>query len=140
MTYIKPNLFNISTDELSEEKYTTKITAPQYEPRGEMPSVYSLCDVRKYQTLVQEIMNSNISDEDKEFLKLAATRHIVFDYAKIAEYYCHASTELQELMEKSALVIIDVDNAIRNGYVKLDEKITKLAKEAWEERLRTKGK
>jgi len=137
----KVSLFdNLDTITQEEHKYTTKITVPQYQPTGENPSVYSLCDKRKYQQLVAEINSADISSQDKEFLKLAATRHIVFDYAKIAEYYCHASVEVQNLMEKSALVLIDVDNAIRNGYVKLDEKITKLAKEAYEERLATKGK
>ena len=137
----KVSLFdNLGTTTQEEHKYTTKITVPQYQPTGENPSVYSLCDKRKYQQLVAEINSADISSQDKEFLKLAATRHIVFDYAKIAEYYCHASAEVQNLMEKSALVLIDVDNAIRNGYVKLDEKITKLAKEAYEERLATKGK
>ena len=49
----------------------------------------------------------------------AAGRHTVFNYGLIAEYYAHASPEMQELMEKSALVIIDVDNAIANGYATL---------------------
>jgi hypothetical protein len=126
--------------EINDDTYTAKITVPQYQPTGDCPFVYSLCDKRKYEQLCQEIDKSNVSDADKEFLRLAATRHIVFDYAKIAEYYCHASAEMQKLMENSALVLIDVDDAIRNGYVILDEQITKLAKDAWEERLRTKGK
>ena len=50
----------------------------------------------------------------------------VFNYKNIAEYYAHASKEIQELMEKSALVIIDVDDAIANGYVKLSETIADL--------------
>ena len=136
----KTSLFDIEPLSSEEEIYTTKITIPQYQPTGDKPSVHSLCDIRKYQQLIQEINQSNISEEDKNFLKLAATRHIVFDYSKIAEYYCHASAEMQTLMENSALVLLDVDNAIRNGYVKLDEKITKLAKEAWEERFNRKGK
>jgi hypothetical protein len=52
-------------------------------------------------------------------------RHIVFDYQKIADYYAHASKEIQELMEKSALVIIDFNKAIQNGYVKLSHEIAK---------------
>ena len=49
----------------------------------------------------------------------AAGRHNVFNYRNIAEYYAHAKPEMQRLMEKSALVIIDVDNAIANGYASL---------------------
>ena len=43
----------------------------------------------------------------------------MFNYRNIAEYYAHATPEMQQLMEKSALVIIDVDNAIANGYATL---------------------
>ena len=59
----------------------------------------------------------------KEFLLLAATRHIVFQYSKIADYYAHSNKEMQRLMEQSALVIIDFDDAIANGYVKLSKNI-----------------
>ncbi len=136
----KISLFELPETEKEEKKYTTKISIPQYQPKGDMPSIYSLCDKRKYEQLLKNIKNSNVRDDEKVFLTLAATRHIVFNYSNIAEYYCQASPEMQRLMEQSALVLIDVDDAIVNGYVKLDEKITKLAKEAWEERLRTKGK
>ena len=37
------------------------------------------------------------------FLKLAASRHIVFYYGKIADYYAKADRDIQELMERSAL-------------------------------------
>lgn len=136
VSLFKPLNYEVPKD----ETYTSKITVPQYQPTGDCPSIFSLCDRRKYEKLCAEINDSNVSEEEKQFLKLAATRHIVFDYTKIAEYYCHASMEMQKLMENSALVLIDVDDAIRNGYVILDEQITKLAKDAWEERLRTKGK
>lgn len=66
-----------------------------------------------------EIEASGLSKEEKGFLLRAAGRHTVFNYGLIAEYYAHASPEMQELMEKSALVIIDVDNAIANGYATL---------------------
>ena len=59
----------------------------------------------------------------------AAKRHNCFNYQKIAEYYAGASKEMQELMEKSALVIIDYDDAIANGYVELSETLKKLRNE-----------
>ena len=69
------------------------------------------------------------SDEEKKFLRFAASRHIVFTYSKIADYYAHASAEMQSLMEESALVIIDMDDAIANGYVVLSEKMQQLIDE-----------
>ena len=73
---------------------------------------------------MNEIQRSNVSIEEKNFLIDAARRHNVFDYSKIADYYAHASKEMQELMEKSALVIIDFEKAIELGYVKLNDNIT----------------
>ena len=87
-------------------------------------------DTQKYNRLIAMINKSEVSDAEKSFLKFAATRHIVFNYAKIADYYAHASAEMQELMEKSALVILDIDDAIANGYVKLSSKMAQLVDEA----------
>jgi hypothetical protein len=58
------------------------------------------------------------------FLLAAANRHVVFNFEEIANYYANASVECQELMENSALVIIDFDKAIENGYVALSEKLS----------------
>ena len=53
---------------------------------------------------------------------------MTFNYELIAEYYAHATKEMQILMEKSALVIIDINDAIANGYVKLSENIEKIVR------------
>jgi hypothetical protein len=75
--------------------------------------------------LIKEIDNSNLSFEEKNFLIDAARRHNVFNYEKIADYYAHSSKEMQYFMERSALVIIDFEDAIQYGYVKLCEEIKK---------------
>jgi hypothetical protein len=74
---------------------------------------------------MKEIDKSNLSYEEKNFLIDAAKRHTVFNYEKIADYYAHASKEMQQLMERSALVIIDFEKAIEYGYVKLSDDIRK---------------
>lgn len=104
-----------------DNNYTRKIEAPIYKPTGPKPHVSNLYDDSKYVALVREIDDSDLSDEDKEFLKLAASRHIVFDYANIAEYYANSDAAVQKVMENSALVIIDYQKAIENGFVKLTE-------------------
>ena len=63
--------------------------------------------------------------EEKMFLIDAARRHNVFNYEKIADYYAHSGKEMQHLMERSGLVIIDFEKAIQYGYVKLCEEIRK---------------
>ena len=69
-------------------------------------------------------------DEEKEFLIEAAKRHNRFNYRNIAEYYAQASPEMQQLMERSALVIIDIDDAIANGYATLNDFVQKEIEDA----------
>lgn len=113
-----------------ETKYTQKIDIPQYQITGEKPSVEVLVDKTKSTELISQIESSNIPDEIKEFLTYAAYRHNVFNYQLIAEFYAHAEKNIQELMEASALVIIDYEDAIKNGYVKLTKNIEKIMNES----------
>lgn len=106
-----------------DDVYTRKIESPIYEPSEEKPDIKTLVDVSKVQTLLQQIDNSNLPESEKGFLKLAAHRHSVFNYSKIADFYAHSSKECQELMENSALVIIDFNKAIDEGYVRLTAEI-----------------
>ena len=123
----------ISVEETSSDNnYTKKIQIPQYVPSDVKPSVESLVDYTKYSQLMRDVNNSSISEEEKKFLRFGAARHLVFNYSKIADYYAHASSEMQELMEQSALVILDVDDAIANGYVKLSKNIEKILEESGE--------
>ena len=106
-----------------DDSYSKKIEAPIYEPKNEKPPVDELFDKNKTADLIKEIEESNIYGVEKEFLILAAQRHTIFNYQNIADYYAHSPKNIQELMEKSALIIIDFKQAIENGYVKLSEEI-----------------
>ena len=122
------DLFGYAPTETPEggEKYSKKITTPIYTPSGRPTSIYECYDHQKYLRMIHRINLSNVSDEEKEFLRLAATRHIAFNYERIADYYASASKEMQELMEQSALVIIDFDKAIELGFVQLNENMRRL--------------
>lgn len=109
--------------EIETEKYSTKTNIPQYEIQGLNIKLSDCIDKQKYLELLKEIENSTVSDAQKKFLKLAATRHIRFIYKNIAEYYASTNSEMQRLMEHSALVIIDIDDAIRNGYARLTKEV-----------------
>lgn len=111
------NLFGKAPD--VDMKYSTNVTAPIYEPKNQQPHILELCDMSKMYRLTNAIQNSTVSPEEKAFLIAAAQRHNVFHYENIADYYAHASEEMQQLMEASALVIIDFEKAIEIGYVKL---------------------
>ncbi len=117
--------FGFLDEELNEpdDTYTTDINIPQYEPTGEVVSLENCLDDDKTQSLLMEIEDSNVTEKEKDFLRKAAQRHNQFNYKRIAEYYANASEEMQELMERSALVIIDYDDAIKNGYVQLSSSL-----------------
>lgn len=106
-----------------DQKYSSKIESPIYEPKNKKPHILELCNKSKTQRLINEIDKSNLSIDEKKFLIDAAKRHSVFNYEKIADYYAHSSKEMQHFMEQSALVIIDFEKAIEYGYVKLCEEI-----------------
>lgn len=118
--------FSFLDDEKKENPYTSKIKIPQYEVQGEQPSLDELYDTDKTDDLIAEIQISGVSEAEKQFLIEAAKRHTVFNYRNVAEYYAHASYEMQQLMERSALVIIDYEDAIANGYVRLSERLKRL--------------
>lgn len=114
-------------DEINESNpYTAKTEIPQYEIKGEMPEIYELIEEEKVNQLIEDIRKSNVGEKEKEFLIKSAYRHYGFNYSKIAEYYCHQNKEMQELMEKSALVIIDINNAIAEGYAELKEEMEEM--------------
>jgi len=118
------DLFGDEFKNVGETKYTNKIQTPIYEPKNKCPHILELFDDSKSKRLIQEIENSNLTDLEKKFLIESAKRHTIFNYSKIADYYAHASPEMQNLMERSALVIIDFEKAIQLGYVKLNEDLT----------------
>ena len=104
-----------------EEVYTGKIKAPIYEVKNKKPLISEIFDEKKTNNLIEKIEKSSLGDEDKDFLKKASMRHLVFNYSKIADYYAHSDKEMQGLMEKSALVIVDYKKASENGFVQLSE-------------------
>ena len=109
-----------------QELYTNKVDIPQYQIVGLEPPVTELVNTSKTDSLKQEILAANLPQELTDFLVYAANRHLVFNYGLIAEFYPHQTAEVQRLMEDSALVIIDVDNAIRNGYANFLTSIAEL--------------
>lgn len=110
--------------------YNFKVNIPQYEPKEPPKNGVKDCvDTTKVKELRAKIDSANITDEEKAFLKVAASRHYKFNYSKIADYYACATPEMQELMEDSALVIIDIEDAIAKGYMSLNKKVKEILSE-----------
>jgi hypothetical protein len=106
-----------------DQSYSRKIEPPIYEPTGPKPSIATLCDTTKTDSLIAAINKSNLPDNEKDFLRHAAQRHTIFSFDKIAEYYAQGEPEAQKLFEDSALVIVDFKKAIESGFVELTDAI-----------------
>ena len=119
-----------SERELDDSKYTTKIETPIYEMKGKEPEISELYNTDKTGDLTKRIMAADLPDDLRGFLLAAATRHTVFNYENIAEFYAHQDREVQEFMEQSALVIIDYNKAIEDGYVRLTKALMQLSGES----------
>lgn len=128
---VKDALWDDAEEQVEDaQKYTRKIVAPTYEPKKDSaPELTDLYDIAKTEALIKDIEEANIPEDVKVFLRYAAMRHTVFNFENIAEYYARAPKELQKLMEDSALVIIDYNDAIRGGYVKLTEALNQYLEE-----------
>lgn len=108
------------------DTYSRKIEAPTYEPKGDKPELSDLVDSEYTEKLVAEIRAAGLPEDIGAFLEQAAQRHTVFRFDRIADFYAHSDDAVQGLMEQSALVIIDFDQAIENGFVKVTEQMLAL--------------
>ena len=122
-------VYNIDNNQINDEKYSTKITTPIYEIKGDKPLVSELYNNNKSNELNNKIINSDIPEEIKTFLINASYRHIVFNYQNIAEFYAHSDEDVKSLIRQSALVIIDYDQAIEEGYVELSKELMNLSED-----------
>ena len=112
--------------EIEKTKYTRKIKTPIYEPKNIMPNITEVYDTSKRDELIQKIITTpNLPTEIEIFLRSAAERHTKFNYSKIADFYAHSSPEIKRLFEDSALVIIDYNSAIENGFTTFQNEVNK---------------
>jgi hypothetical protein len=123
-------LLEENTEEEQEDNYYThKIETIHYEPTGIKPALEELYDAEKYEELLKEIDASELPEDEKNFLRLAASRFIQFNFSKIADYYANSEKDTQKLFEKLALVIIDFNDAILNGFVEFDRRLQNILSE-----------
>jgi hypothetical protein len=106
-------------DDSEANPYTDKVEVPPYEITGPKPELTAIYNDEKASALILAIDASGLPDEDKQFLRAAAYRHVVFNFQEIANYYAHSAADVQQLMEDSALVIVDLNKAISSGWTRL---------------------
>ncbi len=108
----------------SDNNYSRKIEPPIYAPSDACPPLAELTDDAKTTALIAEIKDEDMPADVRDFLIASAQRHRVFNYEKVADYYAHAPAHIQHLMEKSALVVIDMNQAIEYGFVKMSKTLS----------------
>lgn len=117
----------------TDNTYSSKLSLPVFEDNGNDVHLKECVNVDKYITLLQEIESqykaSKITSEEYKFLKLCSTRWIQFNYANVAQYFIHASPEMQKLLQRNTMVLIDVDDAFKNAVVKSKNYIKSLQNE-----------
>ena len=109
-----------------DNPYSDKVEKPLYEAKGNKPLLNELYDDSKAKVLLESIDKAKLDPQLKSFLRLAAYRHIVFHYENIAEYYCHSDQPTQQFFEDSALVIVDYNSAIKNGWIRISKAIDEI--------------
>ncbi len=118
-------------EDAQKEPYSREIKSPVYEPKNEKPEQSALFDESRTKKLIGDIDAADMPEDVKAFLRVAAQRHTVLYFNRIADYYAHAPASVQRLMEDSALVIIDFKRAIELGYVELTKNIAELVKDEY---------
>lgn len=109
--------------------YSRKIEAPIYTPSENRPEPHELYDRTKTLALLADIRKADIPPDVAAFLEVAAERHTVLDFHRIADFYAHSGPKVQRLMEASALVIIDFGQAIEHGFVRLSKRLGEIVAE-----------
>ena len=84
-----------SDDEKDNNLYTKKIVSPIYTPTGNKPAISELYNLETYNCLMKQIQECNLDKQTKDFLQIAASRHIVFDYGKLLNFMLIQTTSFK---------------------------------------------
>jgi len=104
-----------------KETYSHKIKLPIFEPSNRNVTLDECVNVDQFVKYMEEIdrykSENKINEQQYKFLKLAASRFIVFNFENIAEYFCHANADMQRIMQNLALVLLDYDDALKTSII-----------------------
>ena len=111
------------------KQYSLDTTKIFYEPRGPKPKISELYDATEAEKLLEEVRK--VEDEElRRFLEYSAIRFVCWRFDRIAEYYAHSDDNVKAIFRRLALVIVDFDEALERGWVKLTDRVFELLREA----------
>ena len=105
-----------------DDRYSQNIGKVDYEPSGKEWKPEQLF----YQTdeFSEDIERLDAPEAIKELLRIRSHWMCQFDFAKIADYYCtQATPDVKRMFERLALVLLDRDQLIENGFSSICEYI-----------------
>lgn len=106
-----------------KRRYSPSMYYPIFDPAvdGKQHQMYELVNTKRYREALRAIDDvKDITDEEREFFKLAAARFIEFNFTPITEQYCVSSPAARKLYEKLALVYVSTTKAIANALIDCD--------------------
>lgn len=110
-------------EEKLDENYSQKLGEVIYEPKQ---TNHKISDLYQPETKFDQEIDKLQNEELKGLLKARVYNFYEFNYAKIADYYAYQATpEEQKVIESLALVLLDKDKLIENGFSEIIESITK---------------
>lgn len=101
-----------------DDRYSMNVGHVDYEPSDRRHEPWELFSRPKDYS--EEIEELDAPEDIKELCRIRNAWLAEFDFAKIADYYCNqASAGEQRIFEKLALVLLDRDQMIENGFADL---------------------
>ena len=116
-----------------KRRYSPSMYFPIFDPAvdGKHHQLFEMVNTKRYKDALRAIDEvKDISDEEREFFKLAATRFIEFNFTPIAEQYCVSTPQARVLFEKLALVYVSTTQAIANALIDCDNGFREYVDEA----------
>ena len=116
-----------------KRRYSPSMYFPIFDPAvdGKQHQLFEMVNTKRYNEALRAIDEvKDITDEEREFFKLAATRFIEFNFTSIAEQYCVSSPQVRALFEKLALVYVSTTQAIANALIECDNAFREYVDEA----------
>lgn len=111
-----------------DDKYSQKLGEVVYDPKE---TNHSISDLFQPEEKFDKEIDSLKNEELKRLLRARVAYFSTFNFSKIADYYAYQATpEEQRVFEKLALVLLDKDQLIENGFSKIIEDV---AGESYEE-------
>jgi len=111
------SLQGLMDDDGLDDDYSQKLGEVVYEPKE---TNHKVSDIFQKENKFDKEIESLENEEIKEMLRHRVAYFSNFDFPKIADYYAYQATpEEQRIMEKLALVLLDKDQLIENGFSKI---------------------